>query len=72
MGRMRTLIIYIKLQALRKLSRVCQYFASLESRQRRKWLGIEARVFESKTTIHGVGREFQRLLFDIVLNLENQ
>jgi hypothetical protein len=63
---------YIKLQTLRKLSRVRQNLASLERRQSRKWLGIEARVFETKTTIHRVGCKFQRLLFDVVLTLDNQ
>ena len=63
---------HIKLQTLREFSRVCQNLTSLESCQGRKRFGIETRVFEAKTTIHGVSCEFQRLLFDIVLILDNQ
>ena len=54
-----------------KLSALCQLFCALknlsafESREHGQWTSIEPRLSISKTSIHGVGSQLQRKLFDI-------
>ena len=60
---------YIKLHALGELSGVRQDLTTLERRQGRKWSGVESRVLKPETSIHTVGRQLQRHLLDIPLQI---
>ncbi|KAH3668764.1 hypothetical protein OGAPHI_002519 [Ogataea philodendri] len=54
--------------AFGQLSGVHQNLSSSIGNQHSQWFGVETRVHVSQTTVHGVGRQLQSLLLNIVLS----